>query len=332
MKSLFLLFCLACILFGNVYAKDSKYYESFATKFFTGKVKSYIGESFVQISEYKDGYLDGPTKTYYADGKLRGTIVYKNNVSQSMKLWSRKNVLEADILFKDEKPYEGFIKEFSVDEKEISHLKWVYGQVTGWEYSYKEDVDDEYTKKPFRYKKFYVNGVVTKLIALNLYDKEIPKKSNNILSGESLGNKWKIDISKDVITGNTNVVLGIDAEGYFGKFKENPHLVLSCKNNETDMYINWNAYLGNKAYVTSRIGTNKAKKIKWELSKDKNSSFYPGTPIPLIREMVKYDKVIFEVIPYNEGPIKATFDTKGLEILIQPLIDTCGWELVKKEK
>jgi type VI secretion system protein VasI len=166
------------------------------------------------------------------------------------------------------------------------------------------------------------------LARLECYDK---LAENNNLDGRqvkpiSIEDKGKWDVSVDVnpIDDSQTVTLILDSNSKTSRYRKAPYMVLRCQSNETDLYIGWNDYLGSKADILTRVGKNKAKTSRWSLSTDKKASFHPEA-IPFIKEMLKSNKLIAQVTPYNESPVTAVFDTSGLNNVIKPLRETCGW-------
>jgi type VI secretion system protein VasI len=43
--------------------------------------------------------------------------------------------------------------------------------------------------------------------------------------------------------------------------------------------------------------------------------------------MLGADKFIAQTTPYNENPVTAIFETRGLRNALVPLADTCDWDL-----
>ncbi len=136
--------------------------------------------------------------------------------------------------------------------------------------------------------------------------------------------KWQITIDKNPIDDSKTVTLILYADSGKSKWGEPVYLVARCKSNTTDLYIGWSDYLGSEADVLTRIGNNKALTQRWSLSTDKQATFR-RKPIFFLKEMLKSDKLIAQVTPYNENPVTAIFDTTGLNNAIKPLRETCGW-------
>lgn len=154
---------------------------------------------------------------------------------------------------------------------------------------------------------------------LKAYKKHLKQRKPIMTKG-----KWQQNISADPITDNKVVYLFLDAHSGRGVYGGIISLIIRCSNNITEMYINWNSFLGDNAKVTSRIGKNKAKTSQWIMSNDTKGTFKPN-PIPHIKEMMKSDVYVTRIMPYNENSITAIFDIKGLELAIKELRETCHW-------
>lgn len=104
-------------------------------------------------------------------------------------------------------------------------------------------------------------------------------------------------------------------------------LILRCKENRTDMYINWGGdFIDNEGhYVTIRIGSAQPSTRQWDESTNYEASFYRGSPISLIKRMFGETKFIANVTPYGESPRTVTFNIEGLEDDIMPLRTACHW-------
>ena len=111
-----------------------------------------------------------------------------------------------------------------------------------------------------------------------------------------------------------------------GLLRRDPTLILRCKSKATDLYVNWNNFLGSdEATVTTRIGREPASKKAWTLSTDNQASFYPGSPVGFIKQLMAGDTLVAMTVPYNESPVTATFVISGLADKIEPLRKACGW-------
>ena len=89
-------------------------------------------------------------------------------------------------------------------------------------------------------------------------------------------------------------------------------LVIRKSAERLELYIGWNSYLGSEAVVTYRIGKEEPETKEWSLSSDSQASFYTGDTVDVISRMLKADQVVARCTPYNESPITAVFDIRGL--------------------
>lgn len=137
--------------------------------------------------------------------------------------------------------------------------------------------------------------------------------------------KWQVDIKINPIDDSKTVVLYLVADSGKSSWRKNIVLVARCMSNKTDLYINWNDYLGSdSARVLSRIGTEKAVTENWIISTDKKSTFR-SQPISFLKRMENSNKFIAQVTPYNDSPNTATFNTTGLSDALKPLRSECNW-------
>lgn len=136
--------------------------------------------------------------------------------------------------------------------------------------------------------------------------------------------KWQVSTDVNPIDDSKSVTLILTADSGESKWKKKVYLVARCKSNSTELYIGWGSYLGSEAEVLTRIGDFKATTTSWSISTDKKATFR-RRPISFLKKMLKSNKMIAQVTPYNENPVTAIFDTSGLVNAIKPLRDTCSW-------
>lgn len=137
--------------------------------------------------------------------------------------------------------------------------------------------------------------------------------------------KWTIRVKKNPIDDSKTVDIMLDADSGKSSYGKGVSLVVRCKSNKTEFYINWNDYLGSEAYVLTRIGNKKSKTKQWELSTDSKATFHPKETISFLKKMMNSDKFLAQVTPYNESPVTAIFSTRGMMEAIKPLRETCHW-------
>lgn len=151
-------------------------------------------------------------------------------------------------------------------------------------------------------------------------------KSASVLTIQGTG-QWSVQETKNPVDDSKTVALYLKATGGKSKSGEDIALIIRCLSNKTELYINWQDYLGmDQTTVTTRIGTDPAQKFSWGISTDYKSTFYSGSPISFIKALMKADKLIAQLTPYGESPVIATFDISGLTEAIKPLQSNCGWK------
>jgi len=166
------------------------------------------------------------------------------------------------------------------------------------------------------------------LARLSCYDKLA--KDNNLSGKQSTApaikgtGKWHVSIDVNPIDDSKSVTLSLNADSGQNKWKKGISLIARCRSNTTEMYINWQDYLGGEARVLTRVGDSKALTSEWSLSTDKKATFRRA-PITFLKKMLAANKLIAQVTPYNDNPITVVFDTSGLQNAIKPLRSTCGW-------
>jgi len=136
--------------------------------------------------------------------------------------------------------------------------------------------------------------------------------------------KWNVTVDTNPIDDSKTVTLVLDSDSGKNRWGKSVYLVARCKSNSTNLYIGWNEYLGREAVVLTRVGDNKASTSRWSMSTDSKATFHKK-PISFLKEMLKSNKLVAQITPYNESPITAIFNTSGLENAITPLRETCSW-------
>lgn len=138
--------------------------------------------------------------------------------------------------------------------------------------------------------------------------------------------KWDVNERTNPLDDSRTVFLMLRSDsGSSGTYRKLPiGLVIRCKSNKTELFVNWNDYLGRSANVVSRIGSNPAKEMSWSMSSDSKATFKDRS-ISFIKEMLEADSLVLQTTPYNASPVTAEFDIRGLSEAIKPVRETCGW-------
>lgn len=136
--------------------------------------------------------------------------------------------------------------------------------------------------------------------------------------------RWASSQEKNPIDDTTTTTLATVSTSGTSRWGRPISLLIRCKSGKTDVYIGWDSYLGNEPIVLTRIGDRQATTARWNISTDKTLTFHPA-PDGLLRQLLTEDRFLAQVTPYNESPITAIFDIRGLESNIKPLRPACGW-------
>ena len=80
-----------------------------------------------------------------------------------------------------------------------------------------------------------------------------------------------------------------------------------------------------------RIGREKSRTQQWGISTDSTATFAPEWAGELLKEMANADTFLAQVTPYNESPVIAIFDTRGMTNALKPLAETCRWDQGKSK-
>ena len=137
--------------------------------------------------------------------------------------------------------------------------------------------------------------------------------------------KWEVSKKINPIDDTITITFILESDSGESIYGQPIYLVLRYKSKKTEAYINWNSYLGSKANVLTRMGTEKASTQTWSLSTDSQATFYPKDDIKFIRKLMNVDKFIAQVTPYSENPITVTFDVLGLKKAVEQFNNILHW-------
>lgn len=137
--------------------------------------------------------------------------------------------------------------------------------------------------------------------------------------------KWATSTTTDPLTDKSIYLAFLDADQGAGRFGEKIDMVVRCKDNRTEMYINWQSFLGmDSVSITHRIDKSSAVTSTWDVSTDHKSAFM-RSPVAALKQMASSENFIANVTPYGESPVTAVFDTKGAAAALQDVRSGCGW-------
>ncbi|WP_187394897.1 type VI secretion system-associated protein TagO [Pigmentiphaga aceris] len=138
--------------------------------------------------------------------------------------------------------------------------------------------------------------------------------------------EWRTSTQTDPLTDKSVHVATLIADSGRGRFGEAIGLTVRCANNKTELYINWNSYLGLESiFTTYRVDKDAAAKSTWTISTDHKAAFFPGSPVTVLKRLVTSQSFVANVTPYGENPVTATFKTAGAETALADIRKGCKW-------
>ena len=154
-----------------------------------------------------------------------------------------------------------------------------------------------------------------------------------------LGKQWTLRRNENPLDDTATVygfTTAISGKNVWGR---SPVLVVRCQSNSTDVYVNWNTYLGDDGdlggasfkSVTYRVDKGQPMTGRWTLSTDSEATF-ASSPIALMRKMVGAERLVVRVVPFEQNPIVAVFDISNGRPVYEDVAKTCGWQLDKTDQ
>lgn len=142
--------------------------------------------------------------------------------------------------------------------------------------------------------------------------------------------KWTVDESSSSMDDTPSATLQLVSEN---KDRVNSYasayayLIIRCRENETDLYIAFDAFLGSDSIsVRTRIDDEKAQDARWGISTDHKAAFARGA-MALAKRLAKSNTYRVRLTPYSESPIEYEFDIRGLEQHLPKVAKACGWKM-----
>ena len=153
---------------------------------------------------------------------------------------------------------------------------------------------------------------------------EISKKqeSKNISSDKG---KWRVSKETNPLDGSITLIFQLTSDEGESVYGNPIFLTIRYKSKKDELYIGWNDYLGSEADVTYRTGEEDAIRTRWGLSTNSKATFFHGDVIKLIRKLFEVNRFVAQVTPYNENPITAIFDVRGLKNAVEQFNDILHW-------
>lgn len=165
---------------------------------------------------------------------------------------------------------------------------------------------------------------------LECFDAIVATKDLSAYGQKNKSNKqWEIITDKSKIDDSETVIIATKSiepiEGRYGSKKE-PYFAIRCKENKTDVIVSFGMFLDTESMiVTERIDSEEVNVEYWSISTNKESILNQH-PIQFIKTLFGHDKLLLQVVPYNENQKIVEFNISGIEDIIEPLQKACKWE------
>lgn len=168
-------------------------------------------------------------------------------------------------------------------------------------------------------------------LRLSCYDVLFSHNAKKVPKSNQKTGDWHIDSEVSPIDDSTNVhiVLFANEEISLGKDqKERPAITIRCQENETEFYISWQTKLSDTddfPEVVTRVDKNLANRKRWHISTSREATFYPDNNITFIKSLLGKNRLFARTAPKGLSPVSVTFTLTGLDEVIKPLRQECGW-------
>ncbi len=138
----------------------------------------------------------------------------------------------------------------------------------------------------------------------------------------NIGN-WFVFEEVNPVDDSQMITLILPASSSENNLTNGASIIVRCQSHKTQVYINWNKYLGGETSVLTRIDSDTAVTSQWTLSTDRKATFHKNPPA-LLNMLDTADRLVAQITPYNDNPITAIFDIKGLSSALIPLRKACS--------
>lgn len=154
------------------------------------------------------------------------------------------------------------------------------------------------------------------------------------VSGIASTGQWHVSKEVSKIDDSVNVFMHVSAKetvkDRFGA-ADYPTLWIVCRENSTDIYINFAgnfmADSGGYGRVISRVDKEKAVTKSWRESTDNSALglWGGGSAIPFAKSLFGHDTLLIQATPFNDNALTIEFPITGLDEAIKPLREACHW-------
>jgi hypothetical protein len=132
--------------------------------------------------------------------------------------------------------------------------------------------------------------------------------------------KWRSSIETDPITDDSNIYFRV-----MSSTNQWRYLYIRRLNGELRMYITWGIEIASDTDVIFRVDDKEPETKRWILSTNKEMLFYPGDPLPAVKELLDAEKVSVRCSPSNQNILTEVFDISGFREIVAKYNDDLKW-------
>ncbi len=170
-------------------------------------------------------------------------------------------------------------------------------------------------------------------LRLMLYD-EVVRSLFGFVAAEPASERytqWHVSSDSDPITDEAVVVFVTQSETGGRSYLDPPGLVIRQRGSRTEVYVNFRNYFSDDdTRVTYRVDEDRPATGRWNLSTDNTALFLPTDALAFVNRLLDAGRLVVRATPYNESPITATFNLRGLRDVAQDYAGQLpGWELAE---
>lgn len=147
----------------------------------------------------------------------------------------------------------------------------------------------------------------------------------------SFSNEWKIQTKISPLDDSESVYISLKSKDLLNgwpRISFAPEIVLRCKENKLESFIRTDmSDSGDFTKVTLRFDDYAAYSENWSNSSNKKALFVRSNNIEeFINKTLVFDKLYFQITPFNSNPTSATFNLSGLKKHMYSLEKSCNWK------
>lgn len=101
-------------------------------------------------------------------------------------------------------------------------------------------------------------------------------------------------------------------------------LVVRCKSNKTQLFVNWRSELDSDVKIMTRLGGAEPALLNWTLSEDNRATFR-SWPIDFVKKMMKVDTLSIQAKQTDKPAITVKFDLEGVGNALKEVRKACNW-------